>query len=88
MTRKYFRQPESAASLYDMIDNLEEREVIDQDLAMALYIALAHQSQLDYDSLQAVYDETDSEELKVLLEDAGVIILMTEEQTRSVKYGV
>lgn len=88
MTRKYFRQPEAAASLYDRIDSLEESGEISEELSLALYIAVGHQSQLDYDGLQEEYDETDSEELQSLLEDVGVVLVLTEEQTRAVKYGV
>lgn len=86
--RVYFRQPESAESLTERINNLFADSVISEDLAIALDIAVAHSSQLDYDGLQEEYNETDSEDLRQLMVDLGVIIVLTEEQTRSVKYGV
>lgn len=86
--RTYYREPESAQGLRTRADELLEQGVISDELATAIYIAVDHQAQIDYDGIQEEYNDTDSDELRDLLRDAGVIIVLTEEQTRSVKYGV
>ena len=86
--RAYYREPETATSLRERTDALLEAGIISDALATGLYIAIDHQAAVDYDGMAEEYDETSSDELKSLLEDTGVVILMTEEQTRLVKYGV
>ncbi len=85
--RIYYREPASAPELRARADALLEASVITEELATAIYIAVDHQAQLDYDGLQEEYVGA-PEEVRQLLIDSGVIIVLTEEQTRAVKYGV
>ena len=86
---KYHREPESTGELLDRVEKLEDDEEIGSSLASSLMIAIYQQCQVDYDAIQAVFNAEDtSEEVRQLLIDTGVIIVLTEEQTRSVKYGV
>lgn len=86
--RAYYREPASAPESRGRIDSLMDSGEITEDLAEALYIALDHQAQLDYDGLYEEYRDTESGELKQLLVDIGVVIVLSEEQTKKVKYGV
>ena len=84
---KYHREPESVGDILDRVDDAENKGIISTNLASALIIAAYHQCQIDYDAMQTAYEEGD-EDLRKLLIDSGVIIVLSEEQTRSVKYGV
>ncbi|AVJ51037.1 hypothetical protein FDJ44_gp46 [Microbacterium phage Pikmin] len=86
--RVYYREPESASESREKVDELLDSGVISQQLAEAFYIALDHQAQLDYDGLTEEFNETDNDDLKQLFIDTGIVIQLSEEQTRRVKYGV
>lgn len=87
--KKYHREPESTGELLDRVKKLEDDGEIGSSLASSLMIAIYQHCQVDYDAIQAVFNAEDtSEEVRQLLIDTGVIIVLTEEQTRSVKYGV
>ena len=84
---KYHREPETTGDLLDRIEKAEDDGLITPQMATALIIAAYHQCQLDYDALQTAYNEGE-EDVQQLLIDLGVIIVLSEEQTRAVKYGV
>lgn len=51
------------------------QQLADKDLAEALMVALNHQTQINYDTLAAVYDAAD-EDVRALMEQVGVIIVL------------
>ena len=89
MTKKvYHRDPEMAQGVLDRVDELLAQGAISDELATALYIAVGHQSVLDYDALHEAYMESDSDEIRQVMIDSGVVIMLDEAHTRAVKYGV
>lgn len=83
----YHREPESTPDLLERIQKAEDNGSITTALASALYVAVYHQCQIDYDAMADIY-AAEGDEIKQLLVDSGVVIELTEEQTRAVKYGV
>jgi hypothetical protein len=67
---RYVKDPDNYAELSEKVGQLG-----DKDLAEALMVALNHQTQLNYDTLAAVYDASD-EDVRAIMEQVGVIIVL------------